>query len=326
MIAKRIKELRKLTGISQQKLATDLGLTQASVGNWENGTRYPKTETLKAIANYFDVSIDYLLGTSTDALLTLSHKVPLHIKELRTKHGITAKQLGEIIGVAESTISLYETGKRYPNYSTLMKIADHFNVTVDYILGRDSIIPDANSRTAPQFSTLLKELRTAQGKKQREIAEQLGIDRTTYGKYETGVSEPDFKITLKIADYFNVSVDYLLGRKKSPQDESVITPSPFPDNLKKLRTARQLTQTALAEQLGVSRSTVAMWESGESEPNIETILFLCQLLNTTPSALLDVDNTPANLTATDQKLLDAYHAADPDIRFAVDLILKKHGK
>ena len=59
---------------------------------------------------------------------------------------------------------------------------------------------------------VLKELRTSKGVKQREMAEFLGIDRTTYGKYETGASEPDFDTVLKIADYFDVSVDFLLGR------------------------------------------------------------------------------------------------------------------
>jgi transcriptional regulator with XRE-family HTH domain len=69
----------------------------------------------------------------------------------------------------------------------------------------------------------LKELRTERGKIQREIAEYLGIDRTTYGKYETGASEPDFETTLKIAEYFDVSVDYLLGRteEKKPSAEVI---------------------------------------------------------------------------------------------------------
>lgn len=69
----------------------------------------------------------------------------------------------------------------------------------------------------------LKHLRTENSKLQREIAEYLGIDRTTYGKYETGASEPDFQTTLKIAEYFDVSVDYLLGRteEKKPSAEVI---------------------------------------------------------------------------------------------------------
>ena len=60
------------------------------------------------------------------------------LKELRKEKNITMKKLGEKIGVAESTISLYESGKRQPDNVTLLKIADYFNVSVDYLLGRNN--------------------------------------------------------------------------------------------------------------------------------------------------------------------------------------------
>ncbi|MBO5300507.1 MAG: helix-turn-helix domain-containing protein [Clostridia bacterium] len=74
----------------------------------------------------------------------------VRIKELRKKHKITAKQLGEIINVAESTMSLYENGKREPDYETLVKIADYFKVSTDYLLGRNEspisdILPSADN-------------------------------------------------------------------------------------------------------------------------------------------------------------------------------------
>lgn len=48
------------------------------------------------------------------------------------------KELGEIIGVAESTISQYETGKREPDFETLLKLGEFFNVSVDYLLRGDN--------------------------------------------------------------------------------------------------------------------------------------------------------------------------------------------
>ena len=56
------------------------------------------------------------------------------LKELRKSKGISLKELGNVIGVAESTMSLYENGKREPDYETLLKIAEYFGVTVDYLL------------------------------------------------------------------------------------------------------------------------------------------------------------------------------------------------
>lgn len=58
------------------------------------------------------------------------------IRELRKKRNITMKDLGYAIGVAESTISLYENGKRQPDNETMSKIADYFGVSIDYLLGR----------------------------------------------------------------------------------------------------------------------------------------------------------------------------------------------
>lgn len=59
---------------------------------------------------------------------------------------------------------------------------------------------------------VLKRLREAKGLFQKDVASAIGVDRTTYVKYERGDSEPSFQILEKLADFFNVSVDYLLGR------------------------------------------------------------------------------------------------------------------
>ena len=49
-------------GISNNKLLTDLGLNKSSILNWEKRGTIPSGETLQKIADYFDVSVDYLLG------------------------------------------------------------------------------------------------------------------------------------------------------------------------------------------------------------------------------------------------------------------------
>lgn len=61
-----------------------------------------------------------------------------NIRALRKQRQLSMKELGQIVGVAESTISLYENEKREPDLATLSRIADYFNVTVDYLLGRSS--------------------------------------------------------------------------------------------------------------------------------------------------------------------------------------------
>lgn len=58
----------------------------------------------------------------------------------------------------------------------------------------------------------LKTFRTQKRLTQAEIADRLGIARTTYAMYEQGKREPDFATLVNMADFFGVSIDELLGR------------------------------------------------------------------------------------------------------------------
>ena len=58
---RRLKELREKAGISQLELASDLALRQNDISRYETGAREPDHKTLLALADYFDVSVDYLL-------------------------------------------------------------------------------------------------------------------------------------------------------------------------------------------------------------------------------------------------------------------------
>lgn len=70
------------------------------------------------------------------------------IRELRKARGITMKQLGKELGVAESTVSQYETGKRSIDNETLLRLGEFFDVTVGYLIGaeEDKKAPTDNSK------------------------------------------------------------------------------------------------------------------------------------------------------------------------------------
>jgi len=63
------------------------------------------------------------------------------------------------------------------------------------------------------FAKRLRFLRAQKGLSQAETARRLNINRITYGQYETGRRHPDYETLQKIADFFNCSLDYLLGRE-----------------------------------------------------------------------------------------------------------------
>lgn len=64
------------------------------------------------------------------------------IKQLRLERDLSQKELGQILGVSNVTISMYENNDRQPDSETIKKLADYFRVTTDYLLGRTEN-PDA---------------------------------------------------------------------------------------------------------------------------------------------------------------------------------------
>lgn len=66
-----------------------------------------------------------------------------------------------------------------------------------------------------QFKNL-RSLREDRDIKQKEIAEYLNVSQNTYSQYETGVISLTAEVLIKLADYYNVSVDYLLDRTDNP--------------------------------------------------------------------------------------------------------------
>ena len=63
----------------------------------------------------------------------------LKLKELRVEKGLSQRKLGEVFGVCNQTVSFWESGSREPDMDTLSEIADYFEVSVDFLLGRKDL-------------------------------------------------------------------------------------------------------------------------------------------------------------------------------------------
>lgn len=61
------------------------------------------------------------------------------LRELRLEKGLTQEQLGSSVGVAGATVRGWESYRREPNYTTLCKLAEIFNVTVGQLLGKEDL-------------------------------------------------------------------------------------------------------------------------------------------------------------------------------------------
>lgn len=61
----------------------------------------------------------------------------MKIKELRKEHKVTQSKMAMDLDLSQNTISQYENGKREPDIKTLIRIADYFNVSLDYLVERE---------------------------------------------------------------------------------------------------------------------------------------------------------------------------------------------
>lgn len=67
---------------------------------------------------------------------SIMNGIGIRITELRKQAGMSQFQLAKVLDVATSTLGMYETGKREPSLKVLNRIANYFNVSTDYLLGR----------------------------------------------------------------------------------------------------------------------------------------------------------------------------------------------
>lgn len=149
-----LKEVRKSAGLSQKEVAIRIGVKQNTYSYWENGKSRMNSESLAKLAKLFGVTTDYLLNDiqnksannkELDDCQLQPYKLPNEkekvmsnrLKELRSSAGLTQKELATVLGVAQPTLSGWETGHFQIDYDSLIKIADYFNTSIDYLLGRD---------------------------------------------------------------------------------------------------------------------------------------------------------------------------------------------
>lgn len=67
-----------------------------------------------------------------------------------------------------------------------------------------------------KYGDILKKLRKNKGLSQKELTDRLNINRSTYARYETSQTQPDYDTLKIIADFFEVTTDYILGRSDNP--------------------------------------------------------------------------------------------------------------
>ncbi len=95
-----LKYLRKRENISQAELALRLGVTPSAIGNYESGTRKPSYEIEEAIADYFNVTIDFLRGTDSERRHISNEEYDI-ILAFRSSDDLSKEMVRRILGLSK---------------------------------------------------------------------------------------------------------------------------------------------------------------------------------------------------------------------------------
>lgn len=92
------------------------------------------------------------------------------LRQLRKEKGLTQAELARLISIGESTVSFYESGKRQPDYETLIRLANVFRVSVDQLLGHQKVNIEiySNHHDNNQSKSYVAEASTAYGTHSKE--------------------------------------------------------------------------------------------------------------------------------------------------------------
>lgn len=164
----KLKSLRQANHLTQEQLANELNLryhlneSKATISQFENNKRIPDLDRLINIADYFQVSLDYLCSNKSNDNVRCTNP-GTRIKRLIKKNGLSQKEFVEKFNEkygysdSEATVSQYVNNKRTPEIDKMVKIANFFNVTLDYIMCRTDVDSDMSIYDKPKenisFST-----------------------------------------------------------------------------------------------------------------------------------------------------------------------------
>ena len=146
----------------------------------------------------------------------------------------------------------------------------------------------------------VKALRSAQGLTQAQLAENVGVSMNVISNIERGYSGAKTANLDKIAAYFNVPTDYLIGRT-NVRFQGNRKAAVFPERLKSLMEQNHITKEDLYDSMDLSEESISGIISGDVQPNIEQMASIASSMGTTIDYLVGATGYSASVRCEDEQ-------------------------
>lgn len=140
MMFEKLKELRDYEAKTQQETAEFLHVKRSTYAGWECGKDIIPLIKLNDLANFYNVTLDYLVGLSENSEnrtnnIEINPKiVSENIKLLRLKNQLSQEQLGNSINTSQSNIHKYEKGKSLITTMYAIELSKNYNYPLDKLI------------------------------------------------------------------------------------------------------------------------------------------------------------------------------------------------
>lgn len=145
MNTSRLKDIREDNDINQNDMSKILNVNRSTYSLWELGINIIPLKNLCDFADYFNLSIDYVLGlTNTKNIKNINNGLNLkvlgnNLRSIRIKNNLSQENIANILNVTQACITRYEKGLIYISTPNLYKFAKYFNITINELYGKTKI-------------------------------------------------------------------------------------------------------------------------------------------------------------------------------------------
>lgn len=303
IFANNLKFYMEKNNVDRYELSKICEVPYSTVSSWLQSDRYPRIDKIQQLADYFSIDKSDLIEgpTNIDSLFAST------LKQLRINKKLTQEELSKEINVSTSTIGMYETSKREPNFEVLKKISNFFNISLD------NLILGEKSNNSESFKDYIKNIRLSKGLSLRDVDRMSNVTFSNLSMIEHGTRKATPFILKELSKVYNV--DYIELLKMCGYIDDLESKKITKNNIKNLRKSFGLSQTELGNKIGLSARSIGFYESDDRDMPTSKLKQIANFFNVTPDYILGI----SQYSTMPNELFNKFDFIDNDYLFTLTL-------